>query len=427
MASTRATPAFPPPEAPWRAVRKSALVAGLGLATGAGVACDGGSFNAPPPAAPTEASATVDGFDSSTLDGTAIYIPAPPESDASAALESGVPLDGAPLEAEAEQATMSCDLEAGDPSTQSCLVSETYGVFVASSGSDEGDGSREHPFATIGFAIAHLSGKNRLFICDGTYPEQVTIQSNPVNLYGGLACADGWVWDGGETDILAPSDGYALLIADLDNTTPIEVEDLGFTVPNAISASDGGTSPDDSGSNSNAGASSIAAIIANSAVRLTRVALVAGAGADGADGQPGGANFGSADSLSPSTTGMGLTNVCRYLDDSSTGGSGEDEYSVDAGLFSKLGVGTSNPTIAPALLVAGHDGAPSNGAGPGDPGADGPPRSAAAGPLAYGNVSESPLTWIPTAGGDGPAGQPGQGGGGGLALEHRGIVVQVGG
>jgi hypothetical protein len=427
MRSRGTSASAPPPEARWRSVRKSALVAALGLATGASGACDGGSFNAPTPAAPAEASTTVDVFDSSTTDGTAIYIPAPSESDASAALESGIPIDGAPLESEADQAAMSCDLDAGDPSTESCLVSETYGVFVASSGSDEGDGSREHPFATIGFAMAHLSGKTRLFICDGSYREQVTIQSNPVSLYGGLSCADGWVWDGGETDVLSPSDGDALSIADLDNATPIEVEDLTFTVPDATSASDGGASPDDSGSNSNAGASSIAVIVANSAVRLTRVALVAGAGADGADGQPGTANFGSADSLIPSATGMGLTNVCRYMNDSSTGGSGEDAYGVDAGLFTQLGAGTSNPTIAPALMVAGHDGAPSNGTGPGDPGADGPPRSAASGPAAYGNVSESPLTWNPTAGGDGPAGQPGQGGGGGLALVHKGIAVQVGG
>ncbi len=428
MPSTRGPFACaPPPEARWRAVRKSAVVAGLGLATGAGVGCDGGSFNAPPPASSTEASATLDGFDSSTADGTAIYIPAPPESDASAALESGVALDGAPLESEAEQATMSCDLEAGDPSTESCLVSEAYGVFVAAAGSDQGDGSREHPFATIGFAIAHLSGKTRLFICDGNYPEQVTIQSNPVNLYGGLACADGWVWDGGETDVLSPSDGYALSITDLDNATPIEVEDLAFTVPDATSASDGGASPDDSGSNSNAGASSVAAIVANSAVRLTRVTLVAGAGANGADGRPGAANFGSADTLSPSITGVGLTNICRYMDDSSTGGSGEGAYSVDAGLFSASGAGTSNPTIAPAWMVAGHDGAPSNGSGPGDPGADGPPRPAASGAAAYGNVSESPLTWNPTAGGDGPAGQPGQGGGGGLGFVHNGLIRQTGG
>jgi len=69
-------------------------------------------------------------------------------------------------------------------------------VFVAPAGSDAGNtlGDRDHPFQTIGAAIAFASlqdTRKDVFVSIGTYEEQVILAAG-VNLYGGYNRSDGW-------------------------------------------------------------------------------------------------------------------------------------------------------------------------------------------------------------------------------------------
>src|SRR5260221_7004756 len=79
-----------------------------------------------------------------------------------------------------------------DPKDAPCVLDEAYGVFVASpegidGGMDasedggtpvSGDGSMSRPYATIGQALANLGSKARIYVCNGSYSEQVTITTS---------------------------------------------------------------------------------------------------------------------------------------------------------------------------------------------------------------------------------------------------------
>jgi hypothetical protein len=77
-------------------------------------------------------------------------------SEAGAAGDAGADSEaGAMSEGGAVDAAVACD-PTGDPSTQPCALTAAVGVFVSAAASDANDGSKELPFATIGYAIAHL-------------------------------------------------------------------------------------------------------------------------------------------------------------------------------------------------------------------------------------------------------------------------------
>lgn len=90
--------------------------------------------------------------------------------------------------------------------TESELV-EALGVFVTVEGSDDGDGSRAHPFHTLakGIAAGKELGK-RVYVCSGTFEEAVAIEDG-VPMVGGLDCASASEWKvgTGRTRIEAPS------------------------------------------------------------------------------------------------------------------------------------------------------------------------------------------------------------------------------
>jgi hypothetical protein len=304
-----------------------------------------------------------------------------------------------------------CDATAS-PKSNACVLDTAYGVFVAvpagdaGAGSDGGDataptvadGSPSKPFGSIAYALARLGGRSRVYVCDGTYKEQLTI-TTPVSLYGGLSCAGGlWRWDGGSTQVLSPTPDYALSITGL-NTAAIDIQDLAFIAPDA-------TAP---------GASSVAAIIAASSVTLTRVVLAAGRGATGADGVTGKSNWGG---QQPPDFGLPGSTVCGN-GDSSTGGDG---YQTSSG--PPASAGTSKP---PAQISgAGFDGAPGAINVDGDPGANGWPRSAGEPAGNTGTLALSGNEWLPSQGTDGAPGGPGQGGGGGGAWDQAGNMCSGG-
>jgi hypothetical protein len=96
----------------------------------------------------------------------------------------GVPL-GAGSSADGTADASVCDATE-DPSDESCVIDDAYGVFVAAPANDAGDpdastsaadGSMAHPYPTIGQALSRLGSKTRVYVCNGLYGEQVTVTS----------------------------------------------------------------------------------------------------------------------------------------------------------------------------------------------------------------------------------------------------------
>ena len=133
-----------------------------------------------------------------------------------------------------------CDMS-GSPSTESCLVSDQYAVFVDGTAAAAGDGTQAKPFRTIGAALTAAGGK-LILVCDTTYTEHVTLTAG-ARLYGGFKCSD-WSYDAGQRAVVAPSsEGYALEVDSV--TQPVVIEDVEFHAADA----------------STAGASSVAAFV----------------------------------------------------------------------------------------------------------------------------------------------------------------------
>ncbi len=358
----------------------------------------------------------------------------------------------------------------GTPSTEPCVIAEAYGVFVAppAAGGDDvtGSGTRAHPFATIGHAIAEAKGK-RVYVCGATYPEQlsVTVSVDGIEIYGGLVCpasvavdagsdattdakdsghadakasghpdakatghaeagatdasSDGsvdaqvplapWQYGGVPATVAPATQGYALDVEDLVKGALFE--DMAFDARPA-SATAGGSS-------------SIAIMVnASNSVSFTRVGARAGAGLVGAT--PAVVSNACTTSLAGAsnngaTPGTGGSCTCPIFG-SSLGGTGVPTSHVAA----PADTGSSTP---PVTTPAGTPGTVTyNGefdvCTPGNPGAGGaagtPGTAGAAGSLtAFG--------WAVGVAGSGTPGKPGQGGGGGGSSATAGAGGGAGG
>ena len=364
------------------------------------------------------------------------------------ALDAGADVVVMPV-ADAHDAAPACD-PTHEPKDDPCVLDDSYGVFVDSqvvvlgvdAGVDAGGeggrpdtsataaGSKAHPYSTIGQAVAHLGSKKRIYVCNGAYREEVRL-SAPVSLFGGLSCAssDGglaWAYVGASAQVTAPSPTYALTVtaqrgsdagvdagvqatADGGPALEVTIEDMAFTAP-------GATLP---------GASSVAAFVDSATVHFARVALSAGPGADGPAGADGNVNpnfAGAAPGGSGQVLGTGA-NAGVVVAPGSGGVNGCLRYGGSAGGAGGLGcasTGTPGTAIPPALAsLPGRDGQPrgavlaDGGVVAGnDPGADGVANlgGVSAVSQAYGTLSAG--GWLPSAGGDGQPGNPGQGGAG---------------
>ncbi len=291
-----------------------------------------------------------------------------------------------------EPAPLVCDMTK-DPKDEAGCVDDCVGVFVSPTGSDTNAGTKAAPFQTIGKALASAGALTRVYVCEGTYAEDVSIAApvDGVSIYGGFSCAD-WTYSGNKPTI--GKSNLALKIA--GTTKPFAIEDV------LVKAADG----------SAGNPSSIAALVANAsgAVTFTRVNLTAGVGAAGNDAA-GGSNWTITSPSDPALKGhdaagasggalQACANVCTDAN-ASTGGTG--------------GAGTTNPT-------GGQTGSPNLGAGQGGvvtngtcSGGNGNPATAngadAVSPTTLGALSET--GWTPGPGAAGKNGSPGQGGGGG--------------
>ena len=142
-------------------------------------------------------------------------------------------------------------------------------VFVSLVGMVGGAGTMDEPVATVGEGI-QLAQKESLdvYVCKGTYPEELKIADRGVRIYGGYDCVQGWR-RGDHATVIAPPVGVPLTI---HGAAGVRVERLHFEAPDAKAP----------------GGSSIGGIISDSIdVALHGVVIEAGLGVAGADGVAG--------------------------------------------------------------------------------------------------------------------------------------------
>ena len=344
-------------------------------------------------------------------------------STASGAVDDGglifaVPAPGPEAGADAAADTFGCNPML-TPKDAACILDDAYGVFVAppaadggAGGSDvSGNGTMALPYATIGTALKNLNGKSRVYLCGGTYPEQVTLdEAHAASLYGGLTCAAGasgltWRYEGTVAQV-RPSVADRPAITVSAGPTPIAIEDVGIESP-ATHVQDP----------TGAGQSSIAAWVDKSTVSFARVVLTAGDAANGADGTTLDNYERTVPPPGPQANGDPARQTCppgaiSPPGDGTLGGHG-------AVASPSGGDGVSFPPTTGAPPFDGKGGVfdmTSGNPSPGDDGASGFARSGGAAALVLGVLSDS--SWAPSAGGDGRAGTPGQGGGAGGGLPN---------
>lgn len=256
------------------------------------------------------------------------------------------------------------------------------------------DGTVAHPYASIRTALEKATdAKKRVYVCEGTYEEQVSIEKVPVTLIGGIACD--FRSPGGKPKIAPPS-GIALSIAAVGGASVLDVAVQGSSEP------------------STKGASAIGMFVTTAKnVLLRRVDVVAGRAQNGTEGPAGTQNW-SGDAV-PANANSGMSGgpapACGKCADGATsssagqGGNANGSFPGDGSAVPK--VGTSNAGV--------NKPSPD----PGKSGANGEARPAAKGAARPGVLMAT--SWNTEATSQpGPIGNPGQGGGGGGASQTVG-------
>ena len=288
-----------------------------------------------------------------------------------------------------------------DPKDSAACVDDGYGVFVSPMGKASGAGTKSDPLLTISGALGQTStAKKRVYICEGTYAEAVSV-STAVNLYGGFDCGT-WAYGMKPVKVAPSGAGIALTVT----ASGVTVEDIEFDAKDGV----------------NPGDSSIAVFVSGAQnVLFRRVIAIGGAGQDG--GAPvATANYdgGVAPSGNAADSGFGApqqdcAGVCAD-GVHSTGAKGGN-------------VSTNGADGGPALVpTAGNDGrggiAPGCASGP-HAGADAVVATGASGTPKSGDLSSS--GWRRIDGSKGASGGPGQGGGGGGGGIFAGGTTEGGG
>ncbi|WP_438034843.1 PGRS family protein [Sorangium sp. So ce204] len=300
------------------------------------------------------------------------------------------------------------------PSEIDGAVDETCGVFVASTGNDENLGTRAEPVATLAEGVRRAAGNGTgVYACAETFEEAIELPAG-VKFFGGLDCANGWVWIGKTAKtVVAPGEEgeerIALKVTRGEDA--VRVEDVLVRAADAEAP----------------GASSIAVLVDGAEAELVRCELVAGKGAAGTKGE-------DADPEAPEQAlpGNAGTNACSDLDTSgapdSTLAGGEQVENACGGALTiggeggdgKVNNGDSGQVGQSGTFGAAGVGEPPEGAwscsgpepnGRGDDGSNGSEGKAGDAASGLGTLSSSGYAGV--SGGPGKAGTPGQGGGGG--------------
>ena len=272
-----------------------------------------------------------------------------------------------------------------------CAVDDTDGYFVSPAGSDTAAGSKVAPFATIGKGIAAAAGdasKPNVYVCQGTYAENLVIQGAPagVALHGGFDCAT-WTESSAPVSV-APASGLPLHVLG----AAALVESMTLTAADA-------TDP---------GGSSIAALVDGSpGMTFRRARVASGKGMAGATPTPPPVASAAANGNNGAQSVFAFAKSCACTNDVSVGGQGGGY--LDGGVL--------DPEAGAPTIAADPDaGQPGISAGPpqcnGGTGADGPAGKAGSSTGTLGELTAN--GWIPSPGGAGGAGSTAQGGGGGF-------------
>lgn len=287
-------------------------------------------------------------------------------------------------------------------------IGDDCGVFVSTTGTSNGEGSKTEPLSNLPAAIlaadAYPAGSKNVYIC-GTFSQDIPITlPDGVNIYGRLDC-DNWTLASSETIPLLSNGGAA--------ATPV------VTVMGASTIFGVGVAALDA-SGENFGSSSIGIFVRDGgALDLSDSVIASSNGAQGENGATPSAmvlpasNNGIAgnDAVCDAGSGFGASGgpqvVCSMGGTAGKGGDGGNGSSNSA---------AGNPGFVGSPSSTGSwGGAPGLGqtASCGNPGASGDPGELglAAPPTAFGALSTS--GYQPTSGGSGAVGTPGGGGGGG--------------
>ncbi len=298
---------------------------------------------------------------------------------------------GCPADGSAPTTVSGGGCDSSKPASQGgCAVADVDGFFVSPQGSDSANGAKATPFLTINkgiLAAAAAPLKPNVYVCAGTFPENLVIQNAPagVALHGGFDCAS-WAQINAPTVVAPPyatsaTPQYVLHVLGMAAL----VESMTLTAPDA-------TDP---------GVSSIAAFIDGSpGMTFRRATVTSGAATDGATPTPLTALTANSSGNAGTTTAGGATLDCKCTTTDSIGGQGGTP--VDGGAPA-----SGLPVISGA--DAGQAGLPS--VCPGNNGANGLNAKDGTSTGTLGALS-SASGWTSSAGGTGFVGGTGQGGGG---------------
>ena len=281
-----------------------------------------------------------------------------------------------------------------DPVVDASCIDPNRGVFVRA-GALAGDGSKNLPFGSIGAALLSRGDKTQIFVCAGTYAENVKVHNAQVSIVGGLRCND--FTPGAEATVIAPAAGIPL-----DVQGASEVALVGLTARAADATEPSG--------------SSVALWVHEGAkVTAQRSVLEAGKGANGANADPA-AQGAAGGKGGDGTVGPGSVGTSECGNVGGKGGKGAN--SSPAGMSSN---GSPNPIAGQMAGLRGcahSEGANAScyaGTGvkctDGVDGVGGDAALPAEASTVIGSVSAS--GWVPEAGSAGSLGEGGGGGGGG--------------
>jgi hypothetical protein len=291
------------------------------------------------------------------------------------------------------------------PSQNAKAVADECGVFVATSGKDANDGTKDSPVATLAKAIdLARKGTGRVYACAETFVEAVEVPDG-LALYGGLRCASGWEHSEEKKTVIAPGADVVPLKL-VGGKGLIHLEDVKAEAADAMMP----------------GGSSIAAIADGGSVELVRCEFVAGAGGDGVKGETPTESVGPTDPNDAAIIGQDGTAACMGLVSGSPGGVGAINSLCNSSIGGDGGKGTEG------VGVKGNDGGPlpnpnpddsglggtgdtGSGCKSGEDGALGTVGTSGLGAMGFGAINAS--GYIGASGEAGSPGSPGQGGGGG--------------
>jgi hypothetical protein len=286
-----------------------------------------------------------------------------------------------------------CDPLAPD---DGCAIGDPDGIYVAPSGSNAAEGTREAPFETITEAIEHAAGTGRtIYVCNGAFDEHLEVSEGGLVIRGGYDCPSatttGWIYRASERPrVRPPETGYALHVAGVDGLT---ISDFELVARDADEP----------------GASSVTVFVnASENVSFERTRIVAGNGVDGASGAREGSNHntGNLDGNGAIGAAGGQAEPCVCGDGSTStgaaGGAGGLTPTAGAPGLPNYGMGGGTRGEASTLTSACTNGGL---------GASAPSRMDANGASEVGTIAAT--GWVPGGGTDGTNGQPAQGGGGG--------------